>query len=154
MRRKKDDKRVLIPRSSPQHVSNRNKNRSKRNRNTRNSRNNRINRNNRYKGKAVHDTIKDNRYNQQQKKPRSRLTLFLMILAIVGFVIGAGIGVSLTFDDGGDDEGPHIENVTKEMTTNLTDNDNSVIYDKDVDSVDYNSNQDVVEYNLTVEPSY
>ena len=140
MRRKKDDKRVLIPRSSPQHVSNRNKNRSKRNRNTRNSRNNRINRN--------------NRYNQQQKKPRSRLTLFLMILAIVGFVIGAGIGVSLTFDDGGDDEGPHIENVTKEMTTNLTDNDNSVIYDKDVDSVDYNSNQDVVEYNLTVEPSY
>lgn len=77
-----------------------------------------------------------------------------MILAIVGFVIGAGIGVSLSFDDGSADDGPHIVNVTKEMTTNLNETDNSVIYDEDVDAVDYNSNQDVVEYNLTVEPSY
>lgn len=76
-----------------------------------------------------------------------------MILAIVGFVIGAGIGVSLSFDDDGDDE-PHVENVTKEMTTNLNQSE-PVIYDKDVDTVDYNSNQDVEEYNLTeTAPSY
>lgn len=140
MRRKKDDKQVLIPRSSPNHVSNRNKRRSGRNRNsrnTRNSRNNRINRN--------------NRYNNGQRKKRSKLTLFLMILAIIGFVVGAGIGVSLSFDDG--DDGPHIENVTKEMTTNLNETPD-FSYDKEVDAVDFNSNQDVEEFNLTVEPSY
>ncbi len=140
MRRKKDDKRVLIPGNSPKHVSNRNKNKRRfsRNQNTRNNRNNRINRNNRYDAKP--------------KKQRSKLTLFLMILALVGFVVGAGIGISLSFDDGSDD-GPHIVNVTKEMTTNLNHTE-PVVYDKDVDAVDYNSNQDVVEYNLTVEPSY
>ena len=145
MRRKKDDKRVLIPGNSPKHVSNRNKNKkrfgrnqnNRNNRNGRNSRNNRINRN--------------NRYNAKPKKQRSKLTLFLMILALVGFVVGAGIGISLSFDDG--DDGPHVVNVTKEMTTNLNKTE-PVVYDKDVDAVDYNSNQDVVEYNLTVEPSY
>ena len=140
MRRKKDDKRVLIPGNSQKHASNRNKNKRivGRNQNSRNNRNNRINRN--------------NRYNDKPKK-RSRLTLLLMILAIVGFVVGAGIGISLSFDNGSDD-GPHIENVTKEMTTNLNDTD-SIVYDSDVDAVDYNSNQDVEEYNLTeAAPSY
>ena len=62
MRRKKDDKRVLIPGNSPKHVSNRNKNKRRfsRNQNTRNNRNNRINRNNRYDAKP--------------KKQRSKLT--------------------------------------------------------------------------------
>ena len=76
MRRKKDDKRVLIPGNSQKHASNRNKNKRifGRNQNNRSSRNNRINRN--------------NRYNNRPQKKRSRLTLFLMILAIVGFVAG------------------------------------------------------------------
>ena len=139
MRRKKDDKRVLIPRSSPKHVSNKSKKRFGRNQNSRNNRNNRISRNNRY-------------YNDKPKKKRSKLTLFLMILALVGFVVGAGMGISLSFDNG--DDGPHIENVTTEMTTNLNDTE-PIVYDSDVDAVDYNSNQDVAEYNLTeTAPSY
>ncbi|WP_407415702.1 hypothetical protein [Methanobrevibacter sp.] len=141
MRRKKDDKRVLIPGNSQKHASNRKKSRRifGRNQNNRSSRNNRINRN--------------NRYNDKPKKKRSKLTLFLMILALVGFVAGVGMGISLSFDDSSDD-GPHIENVTKEMTTNLNDTE-KIVYDPDFDALDYNSNQDVVEYNLTeVEPSY
>lgn len=138
MRRKKDDKRVLIPGNSKKHPSNRNKRLFGRNQNSRNNRNNRINRN--------------NRYNSKPQKKRSRLTLFLMILAIVGFVVGAGIGISLSFEDSTDD-GPHVENVTKEMTTNLNDTE-PVVYDKDVDQVDYNSNYDIETYNLTETPSY
>lgn len=139
MRRKKDDKRVLIPGNSKKHASHRNKSRFGKLRNRQNNRNNRINRN--------------NRYNSQPKKKRSKITLILVILAIVGFVIGAGIGISLSFEDDADDE-PHVENVTKEMTTNLNQSE-PVIYDKDVDAVDYNSNQDVEEYNLTeTAPSY
>ena len=140
MRRKKDDKRVLIPGNSQRHASNRNKSKGLfgRNQNSRNSRRTQINRN--------------PRYNNKPKKKRSRIALFLMILAIVGFVLGAGMGISLSFDDGGDDE-PHIENVTKEMTTNLNDTE-PIVYDSDVDSVDYNSDYDVEEYNLTETPSY
>lgn len=63
--------------------------------------------------------------------------MFLVILALVAFVIGAGMGVSLSFDDGSDSQ-PHFENVTKEMTKNV--NNSSVIFDKEVDDVDYNEN--------------
>ena len=60
-----------------------------------------------------------------------------MILALVAFVIGAGIGVSLSFDSG--DDGPKYENVTKEMTHNLNET-NVTYYDSDIDDVDYNEN--------------
>ena len=36
--------------------------------------------------------------------------MFIMILALVAFVIGAGIGVSLSFDND-DSSQPHYENV-------------------------------------------
>ena len=64
--------------------------------------------------------------------------MFIVILALVAFVIGAGMGVSLSFDDGSDGQ-PHFENVTKEMTKNVN-NTSSVIYDKEVDDIDFNEN--------------
>lgn len=64
--------------------------------------------------------------------------MLLVILALVAFVIGAGMGVSLSFDDGSDDQ-PHFENVTKEMTKNV--NNTTVTFDKEVDGIDYNENE-------------
>ncbi len=64
-----------------------------------------------------------------------------MIMVLVAFVIGAGIGVMLSFDKGTEDANneTHIENVTIEMTTNLNQTD-QITYD-DADAVDYNENQ-------------
>ncbi|MBR4448117.1 MAG: hypothetical protein IKS50_06810 [Methanobrevibacter sp.] len=62
-----------------------------------------------------------------------------MIIALIAFVIGAGIGVSLSLSDGSDD-GPHYENVTKEMTSNVNQTDDVYLFDADVDRVDYNEN--------------
>jgi hypothetical protein len=64
--------------------------------------------------------------------------MIFMIVALIAFVIGAGIGVSLSFDDGNDDQ-PQFENVTKEMTTGLNDTE-QVYFDKEVDDVDFNEN--------------
>ena len=124
MRRKKDDKRVLI---SPRENRKKTSRRQKRMKSTPRTRNN---------------------------HKRSRRTVFLMILALVAFVIGAGIGISMSFDDGNDD-GPHWVNVTKEMTTNLNDTE-PVYYDSEVDDVDFNSNDTLTDYNITAEdmPSY
>lgn len=47
-----------------------------------------------------------------------------MIIALIAFCVGAGIGVSMVISDDGADVAnntTHIENVTHEMTTNLTD---------------------------------
>lgn len=46
-----------------------------------------------------------------------------MIIALIAFCVGAGIGVSMVISDDGADVAnntTHIENVTHEMTTNLT----------------------------------
>ena len=132
MRRKKDDKRVLVsPRDARKNKSRRQKIR----RPTSNSRNN-------------------NRTTPRNKRKRSGLTVFLMILALVAFVIGAGIGISLSFDDGSDD-GPHWVNVTEEMTTGLNDTE-PVYYDSELDDIDFNSNETLTELNMTAAdiPSY
>lgn len=94
------------------------------------------------------------RGNGRRKKKTSGVSLFIIIIALVAFVIGAGIGISLSFDDGSDD-GPHYENVTKEMTTNLNDTE-PIYFDKEVDGVDFNDNQTLTELNITddVTPSY
>lgn len=120
MRRKKDDKRVLV---SPRDNRQRNSRRQRR-------RNPPINR---------------------KKAKRNKKTVLLMILALVAFVIGAGIGISLSFDHGND--GPQWENVTKEMTTNLNDTE-PVYYDSELDRVDYNDNETLAELNITTGPSY
>ncbi|WP_405266821.1 hypothetical protein [Methanobrevibacter sp.] len=122
MRRKKDDKRVLVsPRDNRQKTSRR----QKRMKPTRNAGN---------------------------KHKRSGRTVFLVILALVAFVIGAGIGISLSFDNGSSD-GPHWINVTEEMTTGLNETE-PVYYDSNLDNVDFNSNDTLTKLNVTVEPSY
>lgn len=134
MRRKKDDKRVLF---SPQ--------------------NNRRNRSKKRKISIPNrsDLNLPNIVNRPKKQRNpskwGNATVFLIILALVAFVVGAGIGVLLSLDDG--DDGPHWQNVTDEMTTNLNDTDN-VTYDKELDNVDFNNNQTLTELNVTVEPSY
>jgi hypothetical protein len=119
MRRKKDDKRVLRSGNGRQNTSKRKFGRS------RNKFNNR-------------QSMPRNPRNRRPKKQRksSGTLMFLVIIALVAFVIGAGIGVSLSFDDGSDK--PHFENVTEEMTKNV--NNSSVVYDMEVDDIDYNEN--------------
>lgn len=59
-----------------------------------------------------------------------------MIIALIAFCIGAGIGVSMSIsDDSGDavNNTTHVENVTHEMTTNLNDTNSDVVYDSEVD---------------------
>ena len=73
MRRKKDNKRVLVsPRDNRQKNSRRKIRRSSSN--------------------------PIPRSNPRNKTKRSRRTVFLMILALLAFVVGAGIGISLSFD--------------------------------------------------------
>ena len=124
MRRKKDDKRVLRAGNGRQSSSRRRKlpNRQFINRGQRN---------NGYPKPPRHPK------NRRKKNKASRKTIFFMILALVAFVIGAGIGVYLSFDTG--DDGPHYVNVTKEMTTNLN-NTTPVYFDKEVDDIDFNEN--------------
>ena len=86
----------------------------------------------------------------RQKRKASKGLMLVMIIALVAFVIGAGIGVSLSFDDG-TDEGPKYVNVTKEMTSNLNET-QEVYFEKNVDDVDYNENV-TSQYNLEFQHS-
>ncbi|WP_458455772.1 hypothetical protein [Methanobrevibacter sp.] len=112
MRRRNDDKRVLVPRNNQK-----NPRRQKR---------------------------------KSHKGKHNGRFLFIVILALVAFVIGAGIGISFTFDDGSD--GPHWKNVTKEMTTNVSQE--PVYFDIEEDRVDFNDNETLEKLNITSEPSY
>nr|WP_294998236.1 hypothetical protein [uncultured Methanobrevibacter sp.] len=123
MRRKKDDKRVLRSGNGRQNASPRKIRRIK----NRNSYNNRQF----LPGRPV------NRKNKKKRKASGGVVL-IMIIALVAFVIGAGIGVSLSFDDGSD-EGPRFENVTEEMTAGLNET-QPISYDKEVDAIDFNEN--------------
>jgi flagellar basal body-associated protein FliL len=123
MRRKKDDKRVLISPREQRKKNNRNLPKMPR-RNNNNARHN------------------------VNKSKRNGITVLIMILALVAFVIGAGIGISLNFEDNSQDDGPHWVNVTEEMTTNLNDTE-PIYYDQQLDAVDYNSNQSLEKYNVT-----
>ena len=122
MRRKKDDKRVLV---SPRDARKKNSRMGKR-----------------------------RQTYTYQKKPhkRSKLTVFLMILALVAFVVGAGIGISLSFNSDNDD-GPHWVNVTKEMTSDLNETE-PVVFDEEVDRIDYNDTEALNEMNISIGPSY
>ena len=133
MRRKKDDKRVLVsPRDA--HKKNNKRQLIKRNRN------NRIRHSNNYG-------------NNVRRSKTSKITIILMVLALLAFVVGAGLGIFWNLDNGSQDDGPHWINVTEEMTTNLNETE-PVYYDASVDDVDYNSNQTLTELNVTEEPSY
>ena len=120
MRRRKDDKRVLRSGNGRQNTSKKKFGRNK--------------------SKFINRPSGPRKQRQRKpKQPRksSGTLMFIVILALVAFVIGAGIGVSLSFDNG-DDGQPHYENVTKEMTENVSANE--VTYDKAVDGKDFNEN--------------
>ncbi|WP_462315257.1 hypothetical protein [Methanobrevibacter sp.] len=121
MRRKKDDKRVLRSGNGRQNTS---KRKFRRNKNKFNSR----------------PPLPRNQRNRMPKTPRrsSGALMFIVILALVAFVIGAGMGVSLSFDDGSGGGQDHFENVTEEMTKNV--NNSSVVFDIETDGIDYNEN--------------
>ena len=133
-RRKKDDKRVLKPRYNKSSNNNSRKKLNFRRNNKSNTFNSRNSRNPR-------------RAPKQNKT--SKATLILMIVALLAFVIGAGAGISMALGSDDDSE-PHYENVTVEMTTHLN-NTSVVIYDEEVDHIDFNSAEDRVEHNLTKE---
>ncbi|WP_178649489.1 hypothetical protein [uncultured Methanobrevibacter sp.] len=70
--------------------------------------------------------------------------VFIMIIALVAFGIGAVMGITIGMDniDNADNATgiAHVENVTDQMSNNLTDNESS-IYNSDIDHVDYNNNE-------------
>ncbi|WP_292818414.1 hypothetical protein [Methanobrevibacter sp.] len=72
--------------------------------------------------------------------------MLFIILVLVAFVVGAGIGVSLALGIG-EDDGPQYENVTVEMTNNVTKN--STDFDYVYDAIDYNNISDREEFNIT-----
>ena len=123
MRRKKDDKRVLRSGNGRQNATKRKIRRG----NVNKLKNRPVMHRNPHTGRA------------RKERKSSKAVMAVMIIALIAFVIGAGIGVSLSFDNGGDDEGPHYENVTKEMTSNLNDTED-IYFDKNVDGIDYNEN--------------
>ncbi|WP_298501473.1 hypothetical protein [uncultured Methanobrevibacter sp.] len=129
MRRKKDDKRVLRPGNGS----------STRKRRRNNNRSFKL-KNNRRPAAPKREKIKGK---------RSSKTVFIVIVALVAFIIGAGIGISLSFDEGNADNSTHIENVTVEMTSNLNES-NSVVFNES-DHVDYNENQSL---GILREPNY
>ena len=79
----------------------------------------------------------------------NKTTVFLIIIALIAFVIGAGIGISMALNGESIDENSQIayENVTVEMTSNLT-NVTTDHYNKEP-RVDFNSQEDIAKYNLT-----
>ena len=149
MRRKKDDKRVLRSGNGRQNNSKRIL-RPGNGRQNVSKRNIRIKRNNHSDNRPIRPRGQPiGRRNKKQRKASKGLML-IMIVALVAFVIGAGIGVSLTLNDDGDD-GPHYTNVTKEMTSNLNDTE-EVYFEKNVDDVDFNENV-TSQYNLDIQQS-
>lgn len=126
MRRRKKDNRPMLRRGNGRE--------NKRNRRTPNfSLKNRHNNDNRYA------PVAHNNYKKQKK--RSRKTVLLVILVLFAFIVGAGIGILLSFDDGTGDvkNETHYENVTVEMTTNLNKS-KGVVFDES-DRVDFNQNK-------------
>ena len=127
MRRKKDDKRVLRAGNGRN---------NKRNRRTPNLSFKRKNNN----GPRNRNTMPYQRVKKQKK--RNRKTVLLMILVLLAFVIGAGMGVLMSFDKEAADNSTEtqIENVTVQMTSHLNES-NDLGYDEYYDQVDYNENQ-------------
>ncbi|WP_296856912.1 hypothetical protein [uncultured Methanobrevibacter sp.] len=119
MRRKKQDKRVLIPRNNSSQRS---------------------------MGQRRSPRFMPREQNRRHDAPNKTNGLFMLvvIIALIAFVIGAGFGVSLSFDDGNStkENVSHVQNVTKEMTTDLNQT-NTVSFDKKYDGVDYNNKSSV-----------
>ncbi len=73
-----------------------------------------------------------------------------MILALIAFVIGSAIGITVSIEEHENLTNPqnnttHIENVTLEMTSNVNNHSDDFYYDYDADRVDFNENYTVEE---------
>jgi hypothetical protein len=121
MRRKKDDKRVLRSGNGRQ----------------KSSQKRRIRRNNR---QAISKRPMINNKRNKPKRKANKSLVLIMIIALIAFVIGAGIGISFILGEDAADNAPHYKNVTKEMTSNLNETE-QVYFEKDVDDVDFNENE-------------
>ena len=77
----------------------------------------------------------------------------LMILALVAFVIGSAIGITVSIEEheklNNTNNTTNVENVTVEMTTGLNDSDDAVYYDYERDNLDFNDNYTRDHYNET-----
>ena len=77
-------------------------------------------------------------------KRNEGIIALLMILALVAFVVGSAIGISVSLDEHdnqtNENNTTHVENVTHEMTSNVYNHSNSVEYDYDQDNIDFNEN--------------
>jgi flagellar basal body-associated protein FliL len=76
----------------------------------------------------------------------------LMVLALIAFVIGSAIGITVSIGEhenqtNENNTTTHVENVTVEMTSNITND--SVYFDYVQDSLDFNDNYTREMYNLT-----
>ena len=141
--RKKEDKRVL---RSPRDSNARNNKRIRR-RNSNPPQNNHKLR--RKHNPRNNDKIRNrNSYGAAKKQNKtSKTTLIIMIIALLAFVVGAGAGVTMALGSDHNDT-PQYENVTVEMTTHLNNSD-GVYFDEIEDHIDFNSKEDVSQYNLT-----
>lgn len=137
--RKKKDKRVL---KSPRSANARNNKRIRRRNSNRPPQNNqRFGRNSNPRN---NERIRMRNAPKKQKKA-SKTTLIIIVIALIAFVVGAGAGISMAL--GGDEEAPQFENVTVEMTSNLSDVD-EVYFDSN-DSIDFNDADYIKQNNLT-----
>ena len=101
MARKRNNRQVLVSRGGRQ------QNRSNQSRNINQFRSNRPPRN--------------NLQNTNRNKP-SGMLIFMIIIALIAFVIGAGVGVSLSIEKEDDNSEPVFQNVTEKMVINITNN--------------------------------
>ena len=137
MRRKDDDKRVLTGRPDNNNTKSRRRFRNRQNQNQ--------------FLPARQNRQQFNRRNQRQRKANKMLIL-LLVIALAAFVIGAGCGVFMEFEQSNNST-PEYENVTVEMTTNLNETPD-FYYDKDLDGVDYNNQEDLNKLNITNETQF
>lgn len=137
MRRKKENKRVLRP-------GNGNYNKKSRRPSFNRNNNQKSIKSSFMKNNANNRRHSQNRnYNKKQNK-RSGKTVIIMIIILLAFIIGAGAGVLMSFEQQNNatagNNTTHIENVTVEMTTHLNESDDEVVFDE-ADAVDFNENQ-------------
>lgn len=136
MRGRKDDKRVLRAGNG--------RNNKKSHRPSFNRNNNRKSRGSPFGGNRNNRQYSRGEKNYNKKKKRSGKTVLIMIIVLLAFIIGAGAGVFMSFEAANNETAnnntTHIENVTVEMTTNLNESNDEVVFEE-ADAVDYNENE-------------
>lgn len=76
----------------------------------------------------------------------------LMVLALVAFIIGSAIGISISLEEHDNvtvNNTTHVENVTQEMLSGAGHNNDTIEFDYETDYIDFNDNYTRELYNLT-----